>query len=137
MSRIAAANAANMIEASDPEALIRAQAQQEADRLGAENQARIESMVQDQSDRATGMTNYGQEVEQPVADYLGANAAQADLARQHGREDLPPHAALRPERERDPPSAFAWRAECQRSEPPTVGFRVCHGVPPRVRADQG
>ncbi len=83
MSRIAAANAANMIEAS-PEGLLRAEARQEADQLGLENAERIEGIIEDQSGRATGMTNYGQPVEQPVADYLARNATQAGLARQQG-----------------------------------------------------
>lgn len=83
MSRIAGMNAAAAISKKlSTEEGLQEVAKIQADELGLQNQAKIELAREDLSDRATGTTNYGQDVEGPVSDYLARNASQDDIARQ-------------------------------------------------------
>lgn len=86
MSRIAGMNAAAAINKKlSTEEGLQEFAKIQADELGLQNQAKIELAREDLSQRATGTTNYGQDVEAPVQSYIDRNASQADVAR---RESL-------------------------------------------------
>ena len=63
----------------DDELEIQRQAKEEADRLGRENQEAISGIVEGQSARGSGTTNYGQEVEQPVGNAIARNQTQRDV----------------------------------------------------------
>ena len=86
MSRIAGMNAAAAINKKlSTEDGLQEFAKIQADELALQNQAKIELAREDLSRRATGTTNYGQDVEAPVQRYIDRNVSQADVAR---RESL-------------------------------------------------
>ena len=56
-----------------------AQARMEADELGLQNQARIEMINEEQSRRASGQTNYGQNIDPAVQRSMDLNRTQRDM----------------------------------------------------------
>jgi hypothetical protein len=68
---------------------LRRLAAEQAEELGLRNQAAIEMARQDAANRLSGTTNYGQAVEQPVADYLARNTTQRDVQIAQGQAQRP------------------------------------------------